>query len=139
MAGYHSALAIHPGSSYGVSVLMGGHYGDAAKIAYDAFEIFQPFMDSILATLAGNLYAGTWSNAERNSSATITVEKGVLFLEKYILEGVDALGMFFAPGRLALRSSGRRDEFRYVLLFLSVILNTDHNPELTPEFLGTME
>ena len=104
MAGYHSALAIHPGTSYGVSILMAGHYGDAAKLAYDAFEIFQPFMDSLLASLASDLYSGTWSSVERNSTAVITVDKGVLFLDKYILEGVDALAMFFAPGRLGLRS-----------------------------------
>lgn len=114
MAGYHSAIAIHPGTSYGISVLMAGHYGDAAKLAYDAFDIFQPAMDGALASLATSLYAGIWSNPGRNSSASIIVERGVLLLENFILEGVDALKMFFAPGRLALRASGRRDEFRSV-------------------------
>ena len=52
MAGYHAALAIHPGTGYGVVVLLTGHYPDAAKLAYDAFEIFQPAID---AALAGDL------------------------------------------------------------------------------------
>ena len=49
------------------------------------------------------------------SSARIVEEKGTLWVESLVLEGVDALKMFFAPGRLALRYSGRRDELRYVL------------------------
>ncbi|KAL5508717.1 hypothetical protein ACEPAG_4802 [Sanghuangporus baumii] len=112
MAGYHSAIAIHPGTSYGIVVLMGGHYADAAKLAYDAFEIFQPAIDSTLAELAEDLYGGVWSTRDGNSTASIVVDKGVLFLEEYRLVGVDALKTFHAAGRLALRSSGRRDEFR---------------------------
>lgn len=61
MAGYHSALAIHPGTPYRIIVLLAGRYHDAAKIAYDAFEIFQSAIDQ-----------------DGNSSALITVEKSVL-------------------------------------------------------------
>ncbi|KAI0319435.1 beta-lactamase/transpeptidase-like protein [Amylostereum chailletii] len=115
MAGYHSALAIHPGSSYGITVLMGGHYPDAAKLAYDAFKIFQPAIDSALAEMATELYAGHWSASDaqgKPSSARIIVEKGTLYIESLELLGVDVLKMFGAQGRLALRSSMRRDEFR---------------------------
>jgi hypothetical protein len=58
MAGYHATLAIHPGPSYGVVVLLGGNYFDAAKLAYDAFEIFQPAIDNVLAEVSTALYAG---------------------------------------------------------------------------------
>ncbi|KAI0350806.1 beta-lactamase/transpeptidase-like protein [Trametes cingulata] len=115
MAGYHSALAIHPGSSYGIVVLMAGHYPDAAKLTYDAFEIFQPAMDKALSDMVTELYAGEWrddSDVARPSSALIVAEKGTLYVEQYTLLGVDALKNFGAQGKLALRTTGRRDEFR---------------------------
>ncbi|RDX46309.1 beta-lactamase/transpeptidase-like protein [Lentinus brumalis] len=116
MAGHHAALAIHPGTGYGVVVLMAGHYPDAAKLAYDAFEIMQPAIDKALADMAAELYVGQWRDedpeAKANSSALVAISKGTLYIEKLVLEGVDALKNFGAPGRLALRSSRRRDEFR---------------------------
>ncbi len=118
MAGHHAALAIHPGTGYGVVVLMAGHYPDAAKLAYDAFEIMQPAIDKALADMAAELYVGQWRDedpeAKANSSALVAISKGTLYIEKLVLEGVDALKNFGAPGRLALRSSRRRDEFRSV-------------------------
>ncbi|EJF61945.1 beta-lactamase/transpeptidase-like protein [Dichomitus squalens LYAD-421 SS1] len=116
MAGYHAALAIHPGTGYGVIVLMTGHYPDAAKLAYDTFEIFQPAIDQALAELAAELYVGEWydvhGSEEQPSSARIVIDKGTLYIKSLKLLGVDALRNFGAPGRLALRSSQRRDEFR---------------------------
>ncbi|PSR83958.1 hypothetical protein PHLCEN_2v5562 [Hermanssonia centrifuga] len=112
MAGYHAAIAIHPGTSYGVIILMGARYPDAAKLAYDAFEIMQPFMDSALATLSRKLYAGKWESSDGNSSASIVVEKGTLYISNLVLNGSDVLPMFNASERVPLRSSERRDEFR---------------------------
>ncbi|EMD41338.1 hypothetical protein CERSUDRAFT_101835 [Gelatoporia subvermispora B] len=112
MVGFHSAIAIHPGTSYGVSVLMGGHYPDAAKLAYDIFDIMQPFMDKVLADYSQRLYSGTWSSPDGRSSAHILVEKGTLYIDKFVLNGTDVLQIFHSPGRLALRSSERRDELR---------------------------
>ena len=114
MAGYHSALAIHPGTGYGVVVYLGGNYFDAAKLAYDTFEIFQPAIDSVLEEMSRSLYAGSWTSEDGNSSASIVVNKGTLYVERFISNGTDVLGMFHAPGRIALRSSQRRDEFRFV-------------------------
>jgi len=112
LAGYHTAAGIHPGTSYGVVVLMGGNYPDATKLGYDAFEIFQPAIDGALSELATSLYAGQWSGSDGNNTARIVVEKGTLYLENFTLNGKDILSMFYAPGRLALRSTQRRDEFR---------------------------
>jgi len=112
MAGYHAAVGLHPGTSYGVVVLLGGHYPDAAKLAYDAFEIFQPAIDSSLAQLSTALYVGTWEAKNENSTAKISIEAGTLYAEKLLLQGVDILANFYAAGRLALRSTERRDEFR---------------------------
>ncbi|EED80978.1 predicted protein [Postia placenta Mad-698-R] len=112
MAGYHAAIAIHPGASYGVVVLLGGHYPDAARLAYDAFELFQPAMDEVLAEYSQDLYAGFWSSEDGLSNATIAVEKGTLYMERMFLNDTDILPKFYAPGRLPLRSSERRDEFR---------------------------
>ena len=116
MAGFHSAVAFHPGTGYGVVVLLGGHYPDAAKLAYDAFEIFQPAIDRALADLSTELYVGKWedpdASAEKKSAARIVVEKGTLYIEELMLQGTNALEKFGARGRLALRSSMRRDELR---------------------------
>lgn len=128
MAGYHSAVAIHPGTGYGVVVLMAGHYSDAAKLAYDTFAIFQPAIDTALSDLAEELYAGAWYDSTpeaigKPSSANIIVEKGTLYIDEYILLGVDALDKFGASGRLALRSSMRPDELRYDDIFLDRLVH----------------
>ena len=119
MAGHHAALAIHPGTGYGVVVLMAGKYPDAAKIAYDLFRTSQPFIDALLAEKAAELYAGTWSakpssEFKQESTAVVAVRGGTLWLDKYVLDGSEVLKMFGAPqGKgLALRPSGRTDEFR---------------------------
>lgn len=112
MAGYHSAFGIHPASSYGIVVLLGGHYPDATKIAYDSLDFLQPAFDKSHAELAASLYGGKWSSSDGNSIASVVVQKGTLFVEKLILNGSDVLATFQAPGKLPLRSSQRRDEFR---------------------------
>jgi hypothetical protein len=114
MGGYHAGIAIHPGTSYGIVVLLGGRYFDAAKLAYDAFEIFQPAIDSVLAEMATTLYAGSWASEDGDSSASVVVDKGTLYMERFVSNGTDILGMFHAPGRLALRSTQRHDELRSV-------------------------
>ena len=125
MAGYHSAVAIHPGTGYGVVVLLGGHYPDGAKLAYDAFELFQPAIDRALADLSIELYVGKWAgadpSAEKKSSARITIDKGTLYIGELTLQGTNALEKFGAPQvqRLALRSSMRRDELRCVRMIRS--------------------
>lgn len=118
MAGYHAAVALHPGTSYGVAVLLGGHYPDAAKLAYDAFDIFQPAIDRALAELSTALYAGKWASSDGESSAAVVLHKGTLYVEHLVLNGTDAMAVFDSPGRVALRSSHRRDEFRWVPYFL---------------------
>ena len=103
---------------------MAGSYPDAAELAYDAFEIMQPGIDRALSDLATELYAGKWvavhsiQNATEASSAIITVEGGTLYIDEYVLFGVDALEKMEAKGRVALRPT-RRDEFRCVIMFLS--------------------
>jgi len=114
MVGHHAALAIHPGSGYGVVVLLTGHYPDAGKIAYDIFDVIQPAIDHLIAETATRLYAGTWTDSASNSIAIVSVRRGTLWLAEYVLEGVDVLALFSGKsgGRMALRSSGRKDEFR---------------------------
>lgn len=111
MAGYHSALALHPGSSYGVAVLLGGYYPDAAKIAYDVFEIFQPAMDKVHAELATSRYGGRWSSSDEKGSATITVDKGTLYISEFFIDGIDILAKFHSPSRVPLRYV-QPDKFR---------------------------
>lgn len=112
MAGYHSAFGIHPASSYGIIVLLGGHYPDATKIAYDSLDFLQPAFDKAQAELVASLYGGNWSSSDGNSSVSVVVQKGTLFVSNLILNGTDVLATFQVPGKLPLRSSERRDEFR---------------------------
>ena len=113
MASYHSAVALHPGTSYGVVVLLAGHYQDAAKIAYDAFDIMQPAIDAALADMSMSLYVGKWTSPESERDyAVISLVSGTLYIEELILDGANVLKNFGASGRLALRSTGRRDELR---------------------------
>ncbi|TCD61213.1 hypothetical protein EIP91_008782 [Steccherinum ochraceum] len=109
---YHSTLAIHPGTGYGISILMASRHPDASSLVYEAFKTFQPAIDSALAEMSRALYAGKWMSEDGQSLARIVVEKGTLWLEQLQPQGVDALKLFGSSGRLALRYSGRRDEFR---------------------------
>ncbi|PIL23326.1 hypothetical protein GSI_14637 [Ganoderma sinense ZZ0214-1] len=118
LPGFHTAVAIHPGTSCGVAVLVAGSYSDSAGLVYDAFEIMQPGIDKALAVLAQELYAGHWVDAvpqlnstEPSSSARISIHKGTLYIDEFTLLGVDALEKLEAKGRVALRPT-RRDEFR---------------------------
>ncbi|KAI8977721.1 beta-lactamase/transpeptidase-like protein [Trametes punicea] len=114
VGGYSSAVAIHPGTGYGIVLLMAGHDRDTGKLVYDAFELLQPAIDQALADAVAELYAGSWvdETGSAESSARIAVDRGTLYIEKLTLLGVDALKKFGADGRLALRSTGWRDEFR---------------------------
>ena len=95
---------------------MSGRYSDAAKLVYDAFAIMQPAMDSALASFAVEMYAGSWISEDKRFSARVTVDKGTLFVEALMLEGIDALRTLGAKSgeRLALRYAGHQDEFRCV-------------------------
>lgn len=122
---YHTAIALHPGTSYGVVMFMAGAYMDAAAIVYHIFEIMQPYIDRALAELATTVYVGRWKSTDGNSVATITLERGVLFVEELTLDGTNAMDTFNAfngppevvqgkrKRRFALRPTGRRDELRY--------------------------
>lgn len=118
MAGHHAALAFHPGSGYAVIVLLAGHYPDAAKVAYEIIRVVQPLIDIIAAETASKLYAGTYTShigdGEGESQAIVNVRKGTLYLDAYVLSGVDVLQLFGAPAYkpIPLRPSGRSGEFR---------------------------
>lgn len=112
LPGYHTAIAVNPDSSYGVIVFIGGRYSDAAKLAYDTFEIMQPAFDKARAVAAAELYTGEWRSNDGNSSAVITLNKGTLYVERLVLNGSDVLPLFGASPKLALSSTYRRDEFR---------------------------
>ncbi|KAJ9157546.1 beta-lactamase/transpeptidase-like protein [Pleurostoma richardsiae] len=112
MLAYGSCFAIHPGSSYGVVVLMTGVFPDAAKICYKAFDIFQPAIDAVTADRATDLYEGKWVSDDGLASATVMLEKGVLYLDRLQFNDTDVLSKFPEQSRLALRPTGRTDEFR---------------------------
>ena len=115
MAGYHGAVGLHPASSYGIAVLLGGRYPDATKLAYDALDFVQPAFDAAHAEAVGALYAGAWASADGASAAAVSVDRGTLYVDRLVLNGSDVLALFGAPGRMPLRSSERRDEFRCVV------------------------
>ena len=63
-------------------------------------------------TLRTDYCVNDYSPQFASGTATIVVDKGTLYVERLMLLGVDVLKRFGAPGRLALRSGMRRDEFR---------------------------
>ena len=104
---------------------MAGAYMDAAAIVYHIFEIMQPYIDRTLAELATAMYVGRWKSVDGNSVATVTIERGTLFVEELVLNGTNAMDTFNAfngppevvqgkrKNKFALRPTGRRDELRY--------------------------
>jgi hypothetical protein len=135
LPGTHAAVALHPGSGYGVVALLSGGYGDAAALAYLAFDSFQPAFDALAVGLAEELYAGAWASpssgttarpqqrplgmgaVSNNSMAHISVRDGTLWMDRLVLDGDEVLERLFAapPGQgLSLQSTGRPDELRCV-------------------------
>ncbi len=127
IAAFHTAIAIHPGTSYGIVLLLSSAYPFASEIVYDAFEILQPAIDKALADASETLYAGHWvasgedANTNNSSSVRIAVDRGTLYIDEFTLLGVDGLKKLGAEGRVALRPT-RKDEFRCVIAFLPVLL-----------------
>jgi hypothetical protein len=117
---FHTAFSLHPGSSYGVIVLTAGARSIASELAYDAFDIFQPVIDTLLSEAVTAMYAGKWRSEDGHSEAVVVVEQGTLWVNQYVLEGVDVITVFAdaslrSEGKLALREVGTRDEFRCAL------------------------
>ncbi|KAJ7496750.1 beta-lactamase/transpeptidase-like protein [Mycena latifolia] len=71
MAGYHAALAIHPGTSYGVVVLLGGHFPDSLIV----------FADTSIERCAGE-----WFAKDRSSTASVAVVRGTLYIDRLIVD-----------------------------------------------------
>ncbi|KIJ27099.1 hypothetical protein M422DRAFT_191408 [Sphaerobolus stellatus SS14] len=112
MGGFQTAVALHPGTGYGVVVLLAGKQPDATEVTYDIFGIYQAAIDGVLAEYSTTLYVGEWKSADGKSNVTISLEKGTLYVESFTLLETNVLQMLFSPGRLALRDTRRRDEFR---------------------------
>ncbi|TFK92334.1 beta-lactamase/transpeptidase-like protein [Polyporus arcularius HHB13444] len=117
IAAFHTAIAIHPGTSYGIVLLLSSAYPFASEIVYDAFEILQSAIDQALADASETLYAGHWvasgedANTNNSTSVRIAVDRGTLYIDEFTLLGVDGLKKLGAEGRVALRPT-RKDEFR---------------------------
>ncbi|KZV96432.1 beta-lactamase/transpeptidase-like protein [Exidia glandulosa HHB12029] len=108
----HAAVGVHPGSGYGVVVLMSGTYSDAAALAYAAYDAFQPAFDAALEERAARLYSGVWQSQNGTSHAHINVHGGTLWLDSYVLNGAEVNLRLFGSKTLPLRSTGRHDELR---------------------------
>lgn len=99
---------------------MAGRYSDAAELAYEIFGSFQRAIDAALAEKARALYAGRWESEDKESSAEITIENGMLFIENLRLNGTKVLPLFGAAVKVALRPTERRDELRYALSHICI-------------------
>lgn len=115
---FQAAFALHPGSGYAALVLLAGRYPDAGALAYDAFDAFQPAVDAALADAVAVRYAGRWRAEDGRSEAVLRVDRGTLWVERYVLEKADVLRVFGAEEgeALALREV-RPDEFRCAACF----------------------
>jgi hypothetical protein len=114
--GHHSTFSFNPASSFGVIVLMTGSYGDTEKVVIEAFKHFQPAFDLLQVNATKNAYAGTWTSDDGDSTAVVSVVDGSMWMETFTLKGHDVLAVLRngKPEKLALASTGREREFRYV-------------------------
>ena len=127
LSGFHSYFAVNPTSSFGVVALMTGQYSNTLHLALEAIKRFQPALDYLQSESAKGDYAGEWKAEGGRSAAHLEVIGGSLWISKLEIEGVDvfeSVAMGSKKGRsqiYALWSTGRRDEFRYVLQSLYFI------------------
>lgn len=108
--------------SYGVALLMTGTLETVGDIALNIFKHIQPTLDLILAQQVSDLYSGIWVSGDGNSTATIEVSGGSLWINSLVLEGTDVLHMTQGLNRddgkepmpITMWSTGRTHEFRYI-------------------------
>ena len=115
VGGYHAALSVRPGLSYGVIVLATSRARDfdVAKLVYDIYDVIQPMFDVQLALAATRLYSRHWKSADGKATAHVQVRFGTLWLEKLEVSGVNILHSFgVKDGHVSLRPTGWPDEFR---------------------------
>jgi hypothetical protein len=114
--GHFSGFAFDPTSSFGVVVLMTGEYSDSEKVILEAFNHFLPAFDLLHETATTDMFAGTWKavDSPQNNSAVISVKDGSMWLDEFLLQGQNVLGVLRGddPEKVALVSTGRVGEFR---------------------------
>jgi hypothetical protein len=117
--GHYSGFAFNPASGFGAIVLMTGTYRDTESIVIEIFKHFQPAFDVLQVKAAIDTYAGHWRSKDGESEALISVVDGSLWLDKYSVKGNDLLAILRddKPEKMALASTGRKHEFRYVVHF----------------------
>ena len=95
---------------------MTGTYRDTESIIIEIFNHFQPAFDVLQVKAAIDTYAGHWRSKDGENEALISVVDGSLWLDKYSLKGNDLLAILRddKPEKMALASTGRKHEFRYV-------------------------
>lgn len=117
-----SVFAVNQDMSYGVALLMTGTSETAGDIALNIFKRIQPTLDLILAQQVSDLYSGKWLSGDGNSTTTIEVSGGSLWINSLVLEGTDVLRMTQGliqddgkePMPITMWSTGRTHEFRYL-------------------------
>lgn len=121
LPGYHSVFAIVPEYSVGVIILVTGTYSDTHTLLNEVGKRLLPTLEKLHQVELRRRYVGTWTNG--NDHAEVGLNKGVLYLKKLIVGGVDVLktvedldyGLVGrSPSPVALWATGRVGEFRYV-------------------------
>ena len=118
--------------AYGVALLMTGTSAAAGDIALDIFRSMQPTLDIVLAREVSNLYSGLWLTTSGDSEIVLDINDGSLWISKLFLNGTDVLrltqgiahkeSVLEKPKPIMLWSTGRRHEFRLVLVDASLTL-----------------
>ena len=121
LPGYHSVFAIVPEYSVGVVILVTGTYADTDTLLKEVGKRLLPTLEKLHQVELRRRYVGTWTNG--NDIAEIDLKKGVLYLKKLNVGGVDVLkavedldyGLVERSGSpVALWATGRVGEFRCV-------------------------
>jgi hypothetical protein len=133
LPGYHSEFVLVPEYQYGIIVLVTGTYQNTAAIVQEAASLFQPAIRTLLEKRANNAYVGRWVDSSKSidrgeaTTAEVKLINGALYLTELIVGGHNVLKIMedsdstvYKPSPVALWNTGRSNEFRFLLLIISL-------------------
>ncbi|KAH7914552.1 beta-lactamase/transpeptidase-like protein [Hygrophoropsis aurantiaca] len=93
LAGHHTAFTINPVNSYGVIVLTTGPTSETIWLTNLIIEHIQSAFDTALEDATREVIVGSWISDDEQSSITIDLDQGSLYVSRYMLNGTDVLGV----------------------------------------------
>lgn len=73
-------------------------------MTYNSLDFIQPVFDEAHLELKASLYRGKWCSSDSDSSTSVVVQNGTLFVNNSVSNGSDVIITLPAPGKPPLRS-----------------------------------